>query len=96
MGLLYFSKFYFQLIEPCYLMLLIFSVYLTKLFFLFFFFFSRKKIGCAPTGILVHKAKATGFSSVSEMLQVMDPDNSVKNVKEMVAYPRKPATPSKV
>lgn len=57
--------------------------------------FCRKKIGCAPTGILVHKAKATGFSSVSEMLQVMDPDNSVKNVKEMVAYPRKPATPSK-
>ncbi|KAL6348318.1 hypothetical protein AAG906_005617 [Vitis piasezkii] len=52
--------------------------------------FCRKKIGCAPTGILVHKAKATGFSSVSEMLQVMDPDNSVKNVKEMVAYPKRP------
>ncbi|KAL6348396.1 hypothetical protein AAG906_005704 [Vitis piasezkii] len=50
--------------------------------------FCRKKIGCAPTGILVHKAKATGFSSASEMLQVMDPDNSVKNVKEMVAYPK--------
>ena len=55
--------------------------------------FCRKKIGCAPTGILVHKAKATGFSSVSEMLQVMDPDNSVKNVKEMVAYPKKACYP---
>lgn len=30
----------------------------------------RKKRGHIPTGILVHTAKATGFSSVSEMLQL--------------------------
>ena len=59
-------------------------------------FFSRKKIGCAPTGILVHKAKATGFSFVSEMLQVMDLDNSAKSVKEKVAHPKKSATLCKV
>ena len=59
-------------------------------------FFSRKKIGCAPTGILVHKAKATGFSSVSEMLRVMDLDNSAKSVKEKVAHPKKSTTLCKV
>lgn len=40
----------------------------------------------------MHKAKATGFSSVSEMLQVMDPVSIVKNVKEMVASPKKSTT----
>ncbi|KAI5684261.1 hypothetical protein M9H77_05489 [Catharanthus roseus] len=32
--------------------------------------FCMKKRGCQPTGMLVHTAKAKGFSSVSEMLQV--------------------------
>nr|GMD49426.1 uncharacterized protein LOC109168561 isoform X2 [Ipomoea batatas] len=35
----------------------------------------RKKRGFLPTGILVHTAKATGFTSVSEMLQVKGPEN---------------------
>nr|GMC62609.1 Cell division cycle-associated 7-like protein [Ipomoea batatas] len=35
----------------------------------------RKKRGFQPTGILVHTAKATGFTSVSEMLQVKGPEN---------------------
>ena len=64
---------------------------LTKLIF-----FSMKKIGCAPTSILVHKAKAIGFSSISEMLQVMDLDNSAKSVKAKVAHPKKSATLCKV
>nr|GME06931.1 uncharacterized protein LOC109168561 isoform X4 [Ipomoea batatas] len=34
-----------------------------------------KKRGFQPTGILVHTAKATGFTSVSEMLQVKGPEN---------------------
>ncbi|XP_031109221.1 uncharacterized protein LOC116013543 isoform X2 [Ipomoea triloba] len=34
-----------------------------------------KKRGFQPTGILVHTAKATGFTSVSEMLQVKGPGN---------------------
>nr|GLL19246.1 uncharacterized protein LOC109168561 isoform X4 [Ipomoea trifida] len=34
-----------------------------------------KKRGFLPTGILVHTAKATGFTSVSEMLQVKGPEN---------------------
>lgn len=37
---------------------------------LIFFKICRKKRGCQPTGMLVHTAKAKGFSSVSEMLQV--------------------------
>lgn len=36
----------------------------------------RKKRGHRPTGILVHTAKATGFSSVSEMLQFKGSENS--------------------
>lgn len=35
----------------------------------------RKKRGHKPTGMLVQKAKATGFSSVSEMLQVKGLEN---------------------
>ncbi|XP_019173164.1 PREDICTED: uncharacterized protein LOC109168561 isoform X4 [Ipomoea nil] len=34
-----------------------------------------KKRGFQPTGILVHTAKATGFTSVSEMLLVKGPEN---------------------
>ena len=37
--------------------------------------FLRKKRGHRPTGILVHTARATGFSSVSEMLNVKGPEN---------------------
>ncbi|GLU01636.1 hypothetical protein SLE2022_189370 [Rubroshorea leprosula] len=37
--------------------------------------FCMKKRGHKPTGMLVQKAKATGFSSVSEMLQVKGPEN---------------------
>ncbi|KNA18950.1 hypothetical protein SOVF_066060 [Spinacia oleracea] len=36
--------------------------------------FCRKKKGHKPTGILVHAAKATGFSSVSELLNVKGMD----------------------
>ncbi|XP_057522259.1 uncharacterized protein LOC130802317 [Amaranthus tricolor] len=36
--------------------------------------FCRKKKGHKPTGKLVHTAKATGFSSVSELLHVTGPD----------------------
>ena len=35
----------------------------------------RKKRGHQPTGILVHTAKATGFSSVSEMLLLNGSEN---------------------
>lgn len=38
------------------------------------FCFSRKKRGQRPTGILVHTAKATGFSSVSEFLKTEGSD----------------------
>lgn len=37
--------------------------------------FCMKKRGHKPTGILVHTAKKTGFSSVSEMLNVGGPDS---------------------
>ncbi|KAI8028127.1 Cell division cycle-associated 7-like protein [Camellia lanceoleosa] len=37
--------------------------------------FCRKKLGHQPTGILVHTAKTTGFSSVSEMLHAKGPEN---------------------
>ena len=57
--------------------------------FCFFPYFFRKKIGCNPTGMLVYTAKATGFSSVSEMLQAIDPDSSCKNVKDIVCSPSK-------
>lgn len=41
----------------------------------FFGFLLRKKRGQQPTGILVHTAKATGFTSVSEMLFRKAPEN---------------------
>lgn len=48
----------------------------------------RKKRGHQPTGILIRAAKANGFSSVSEMLQINGPDNchgenSVKGIKDL-------------
>lgn len=44
---------------------------------------NRKKQGFKPTGILIHAAKAKGYSSVSEMIRatgssVLNPDNSPK------------------
>ncbi|KAJ4972521.1 hypothetical protein NE237_005695 [Protea cynaroides] len=53
-----------------------------------------KKRGHQPTGILVHTAKATGFSSVSEMLHVTDPENSAleKTCKDVGASPNKQKT----
>ncbi|XP_010263034.1 PREDICTED: uncharacterized protein LOC104601411 isoform X2 [Nelumbo nucifera] len=53
--------------------------------------FCMKKRGHQPTGILVHTAKATGFSSVSEMLKVKGPENLVseKILKNVVASPKK-------
>ncbi|XP_043716253.1 uncharacterized protein LOC122664485 isoform X2 [Telopea speciosissima] len=53
-----------------------------------------KKRGHLPTGILVHTAKKTGFSSVSEMLHVKGPENlelertkQAASSKESVADP---------
>ncbi|KAI8541812.1 hypothetical protein RHMOL_Rhmol08G0091200 [Rhododendron molle] len=45
--------------------------------------FCMKKRGHQPTGILVHTAKATGFSSVSQLLHIQGSENLdvVKNVK---------------
>ncbi|XP_058226721.1 uncharacterized protein LOC131335411 isoform X2 [Rhododendron vialii] len=39
--------------------------------------FCMKKRGHQPTGILVHAAKATGFSSVSQLLHVTGPENAL-------------------
>ncbi|XP_010470704.1 PREDICTED: uncharacterized protein LOC104750585 [Camelina sativa] len=44
--------------------------------------FCRKKRGLNPTGILTHKAKASGLASVSELLEAEGPDN--------FAYQKKP------
>lgn len=59
--------------------------------------FCMKKRGFKPTGMLVHTAKATGFSSVSEMLQVGGLENasSEKIVKDVGVSPVKPLTPKK-
>ncbi|KAL9671517.1 hypothetical protein QQ045_009086 [Rhodiola kirilowii] len=54
--------------------------------------FCMKKKGQRPTGILTHTAKATGFSSVSEMLDVMGPQSKVKRVS---ASPKKGITHKK-
>lgn len=45
-----------------------------------------KRRGHQPTGILVHTAKATGFSSVSDMLRVNGPKALVPNKCSKVAY----------
>lgn len=50
-----------------------------------------KKRGCQPTGPLVHTAKATGYSSVSDMLQTNGIDNidQIKALKDMSASLKK-------
>ncbi|KAJ8434300.1 hypothetical protein Cgig2_009275 [Carnegiea gigantea] len=56
----------------------------------------RKKRGHKPTGILVHTAKATGFSSVSELLDVKGPDVcQEKVVTNQTTSPKKSATSPK-
>ncbi|XP_019059180.1 PREDICTED: uncharacterized protein LOC104823872 isoform X2 [Tarenaya hassleriana] len=56
--------------------------------------FCMKKRGHQPTGILAHTAKATGFSSVSELLQVKGPENfsyqKPLKPETVVTSPRKP------
>ncbi|GAB4831752.1 hypothetical protein Ancab_005764 [Ancistrocladus abbreviatus] len=42
--------------------------------------FCMKKKGYKPTGILAHKAKATGFSSVSQLLQLQGSVNESKDI----------------
>ncbi|XP_021887955.1 uncharacterized protein LOC110807212 isoform X2 [Carica papaya] len=53
--------------------------------------FCMKKRGHRPTGVLAHRAKATGFSSVLEMLQVKGPENidQDKLAREIGASPKK-------
>ncbi|XP_010265236.1 PREDICTED: uncharacterized protein LOC104603026 [Nelumbo nucifera] len=60
--------------------------------------FCMKKRGHQPTGILVHTAKATGFSSVSEMLHVKGPENvgAEKILKNVVSSPKKQDASNKV
>ncbi|XWS75441.1 hypothetical protein CRYUN_Cryun01aG0088300 [Craigia yunnanensis] len=50
-----------------------------------------KKKGYKPTGMLVHTAKATGYSSVSELLQAKGPENfgHEKIVKDTGDLPKK-------
>jgi len=58
--------------------------------------YRRKKRGHKPTGILVHTAKATGFSSVSELLDVKGPDVCPdKVVKNKMTSPKKSASSPK-
>ncbi|XP_031255873.1 uncharacterized protein LOC116113852 isoform X2 [Pistacia vera] len=57
-----------------------------------------KKKGQKPTGQLFYTAKATGFSSVSEMLQIKGHDNlnhEKKIAEDMVVSPKKSGTPKK-
>ncbi|XP_055806296.1 uncharacterized protein LOC129874929 isoform X2 [Solanum dulcamara] len=46
-----------------------------------------KKRGCQPTGQLVHTAKATGYSSVSDMLEITGINNSdqIKVLKDRIS-----------
>ncbi|XP_031398600.1 uncharacterized protein LOC116209177 isoform X2 [Punica granatum] len=55
--------------------------------------FCMKKRGHQPTGILVHTAKKTGFSSVSEMLNLGSPSNVVKDSDQS---PNKPSVSNKL
>ncbi|XVF71665.1 hypothetical protein PTKIN_Ptkin12aG0057900 [Pterospermum kingtungense] len=50
-----------------------------------------KKKGHKPTGILVHTAKSTGYSSVSDLLQAEGPDNFgyERVIKDIGASPKK-------
>ncbi|KAI7748992.1 hypothetical protein M8C21_009898 [Ambrosia artemisiifolia] len=56
----------------------------------------RKKSGYQPTGMVVQMAKASGFSSVSDMIDAKGAQNvsNYKRVKETTASPRKPAAPA--
>lgn len=56
------------------------------------FWIARKKKGHKPTGILIHTAKATGFKSASELIQVKGIENLeiYKSVERAVASPKKP------
>ncbi|XP_059642758.1 uncharacterized protein LOC132284649 [Cornus florida] len=56
-----------------------------------------KKRGHQPTGILVHTAKATGFSSVSDMLDTKGPENFGLNkmAKDIGTSPKKLAASKK-
>ncbi|CAK9153081.1 unnamed protein product [Ilex paraguariensis] len=53
--------------------------------------FCMKKRGHQPTGLLAHTAKAIGFSSVSEMLHLEDPENFdiAKIVQDNGSLPKK-------
>lgn len=57
------------------------------------FAYFRKKRGQQPTGILVHAAKRTGFSSVSEMLKLGSPSKVIQDVDQS---PNKPCASIKV
>ncbi|CAN4123600.1 unnamed protein product [Withania somnifera] len=59
--------------------------------------FCMKKRGCEPTGQLVHTAKATGYSSVSDMLQITGINNidQIKALKDMSASRKKINTSNK-
>ena len=58
----------------------------------------RKKQGQLPTGILCHVAKATGYSSVSDLLHAKSPENSAlsKNVSDTGASPKNQSASKKV
>ncbi|KAJ7975716.1 Zinc-finger domain of monoamine-oxidase A repressor R1 protein [Quillaja saponaria] len=60
--------------------------------------FCMKKRGYKPTGQLVRTAKASGFSSVSEFMDVRGPDNSGsdKILNDVAASPRKAFAPHEV
>lgn len=59
--------------------------------------FCMKKRGCEPTGQLVHTAKATGYSSVSDMLQITGINNidQIKALKDMSESRKKINTSNK-
>lgn len=48
--------------------------------------FYRKEQGLNPTGILSHKAKASGLSSVSELLQVEGDDSFAYSKKAKLLF----------
>ncbi|CAI9110702.1 OLC1v1010770C1 [Oldenlandia corymbosa var. corymbosa] len=54
-----------------------------------------KKRGHQPTGILIRAAKTNGFSSVSEMLQKVGPDNCQAEKAKKRAAPEAPVSPRK-
>ena len=60
--------------------------------------FSRKKRGHRPTGKIVQKARNAGYSSVSDMLNIIDPDilDHEKAVENIGISPKKPVASNKV